>query len=94
MSKGKKYERTVAKRLGKKLSRKYHGPDAVNGKLETKDWKKPMSKYDVKNEIGKGRTIIASAKGFTSGAIDYVCHYHPRVKLYKGKNRLTRVVCS
>ena len=89
--KGKKYEREVARKLGKKLRKRYHGPDAFNGKLEAKDWKKSMSKFDVKNEIKKGRTIIVSNKGFTDGAIDYVNRYHPRVKLYKGKKRITRV---
>jgi hypothetical protein len=89
--KGKKYERETARKLGKRLPKRYHGPDALNGKLEAKDWKKPMSKYDVKNEIKKGRTIIVSSKGFTDGAIDYVKRYHHRVKLYKGKKRIIRV---
>ncbi len=89
--KGKRYEREVARKLGKRLSKRYHGPDALDGNLEAKDWKKSLSKYDVKNEIKKGRTIIVSSNGFTEGAIEYVERYHPQVKLYKGKKRITRV---
>ena len=91
MAKGKRYERSAARRLGKRLTGKYHGPDALNGQFEAKAWSKPMSKYDVMAEIAKGRTIIASKSGYTDGAVEYAERYHPRVKLYKGSKRLDRV---
>ena len=87
--------RFYEKIMAKKHRGRYLGgpgqPDYVRGKIpgEVKAWNRPMSKYEVKKEIKKGRKEIISKSGFTKGAIDYVKKYRPDVKLFHKNKRVT-----
>jgi hypothetical protein len=86
--------RFYEKRMAKKHKGRYLGgpgqPDYIKGKIpgEVKAWSRPMSRYDVKKEIQKGRKEIISKSGFTSGAISYVKRYRPNVKLFHKNKRI------
>lgn len=65
-------------------------PDYKRGTIpgETKDWNRPMSKYDVMKEARKGRKEIVSKSGFTEGAKEYAKRYRKDVKLFRKKKRV------
>lgn len=90
MNNSKRYEKDKAK-----LHRGRHiggsgNPDYTRGAIqgETKNWNRPMNKYDVKKEAQKGRNEITSKKGFTKEAVKYTKRYRPNLKLYHGNKQL------
>ena len=87
----KRYERTQARKHRGKHVGGSGNPDYTRGEVqgEVKAWARPLSKYDVKKEVGKGRNEIISKSGFTEGAIKYAKRYCPKVKLVD-KNKVVK----
>lgn len=91
MNNSKRYEKEKANRHRGRHIGGSGNPDYRRGAVqgETKNWNRPMSKYDVMNEAKKGRNEIISKKGFTKGAIEYAKRYRSSLKLYHGNKRCT-----
>ena len=89
----------IPRRYEKRKSKDHRGrhvggpgnPDYVRGRIqgEVKNWSRPLSKYDLKQEARKGRNEITSKSGFTEGAIRYAERYRPTMKLFH-KNKQIR----
>jgi len=89
----------MSTRYEKEKAKKHRGkhiggpgkPDYTRGKVkgEVKAWSRPLSKYDVKREVGKGRNEIVSKSGFTEGAIKYAQRYCPNLRLIH-KNKVIK----
>ncbi|HCM36667.1 MAG: hypothetical protein A3J30_01220 [Candidatus Wildermuthbacteria bacterium RIFCSPLOWO2_02_FULL_47_9c] len=86
---GVNYERKKARDHGAKHIGGPGNPDAEKGrqKLEIKDWKQPVPRPEVVKARRKGVTKFISKSGFTEPALEY--GEERKIKLYKGKKRLT-----
>jgi hypothetical protein len=87
---GKRYEiKKASDHKAKRIGGPNH-PDAIikgGGKMEIKDWSKPVPKSEVVKANRKGVKKFIAKSGFTEPAIEYGKGH--RMKLYKGKKRLT-----
>jgi len=87
---GAEYEKRKAKTHRAKRIGGPKRPDAVTkggGKIEMKDWSKPVPKPEVIKANRKGVKKFIAKTGFTAPAIEYGKKH--RMKLYKGKKKLT-----
>ena len=87
---GVNYEKQKAKAHGAKRIGGPDNPDAITmggGKMEMKDWSTPVPKPEVVKAHRKGVTKFIAKKGFTQPAVEYGQKH--RMKLYKGKKKLT-----
>lgn len=87
---GTNYEKTKAKDHGAKRVGGPGNPDAVTkggGKIEMKDWVKPVSKPVVAKAKSKGVNKFIAKGGFTNPATEY--GKKTGMKLYRGKKKLT-----
>lgn len=79
------YEKKKVRDHGRKPIGGLGKPDAHG--MEVKDWKNPVSKPVVVRAKRKGIVKFVNKGGFTKPAIDY--GKKARMKLYKGKKKLT-----
>jgi hypothetical protein len=87
---GTNYEKQKARAHGAKRVGGPGNPDAVlksGGKMEMKDWQKPVPKPEVVKAYRKGVVKFVAKKGFTSPAVEYGKKH--KMKLYEGKKKLT-----
>ncbi len=87
---GTSYEKKKAKDHGARRIGGPSKPDAVTkggGKIEMKNWAKPVPKPEVMKANRKGVKKFIAKKGFTKPAVEYGKTHN--MKLYKGKKKLT-----
>lgn len=87
---GANYEKQKAKAHGANRIGGPSNPDAVlksGGKMEMKDWQKPVPKPEVVKARRKGVVKFIAKNGFTEPALEYGKKH--KMKLYEGKRKLT-----
>ncbi len=87
---GVNYEKKKARDHGARRIGGPNNPDAVmkgGGKIEIKDWAKPVPKPEVIKANRKGVKKFIAKKGFTKPAVEYGKTHN--MKLYKSKKKLT-----
>jgi len=87
---GTAYEKAKAKAHRARRIGGPNNPDAISkggGKIEIKDWVKPVPKPEIIKANRKGVKKFISKNGFTEPALEYGKNH--RMKLYKGKKKLT-----
>jgi len=87
---GTRYEKKKARDHRAKRVGGPRKPDATTkggGKIEIKDWARPVPKPEVVKAYRKGVRKFIAKTGFTGPAIEYGKKH--KMKLYKGKKKLT-----